>query len=593
MTQQSSFFSFQLPSQTSSSLSFCKPTSSGLSQWLATLPKANTGEYTRLLLRTLSELNQLSVGPDQRLQMLELVRPEILQLVRQLEQQHLLNSVILNERSSKVAKLCLTLLYQLYLGYKRLVTDWQGKKSTSLAIALQRGLFSLYQSLALFYLTYQAVPASLWHELHQQFILARYHDLADQLITDNPPGNLASLTPGQVYSCALLLGCARANQIRQRDIKLLTEALPGWCSLAQLQDTQASDSLFAVALNSNSPPRYKTQLDASTLDRGVGLNTSRLISALRNSSEGRQEIDKQGFSTQLIEQLVQAWSDMAKRDFSRVPGQGQLLVTLGMSAVHFYLSNQLPFEDSLNLPPPPTLPLESLNLEETSDIWSQALDAGPSEGTGSGLDSIDYHAEQDEGPPSGGMLLRDYSELFPVLDVNIVNQSHNGYCLEWPQQAPANLLTGDILALRSNDSPQWAIAVTRWIRQLANNGAQIGVELLAVQATPCGIRLIRSGKPASDYLRALHLPQLSNLDSPAQIITPRVPFRENCSVQINIHGVESLAVLTKLCKQTPSCSLFAYEPSQQQHPTTQPAQAASEPRDPDNPDPFSSLWQVL
>lgn len=584
MTQQSSLLTFQLPSDTSSSLSLCKPSTTALSKWLAALPKINTGEYSRQLLKMLSELNRLEAAPELRLQLLELVRPETLQLVRQLEQQHLLSTVILNERSSKVAKLCQVLLYQLYLGHKRLITDLKGKKSTHLNMALQRGLYSLYQILALSYLTYQPVPPSLWHELHQLFIQARYHDLVEQPVADNQLHGLDSSTPGQIYTCALLLGCAPANQVRQRDIKQISDLLPSWSHLARIQDIQAQDSLFFVALNSNSPPRYKVLLNSSSLELGIGLNTALLVNALRNSPD----LDKQQLSPQLIEQLAHAWGDVAKRDFNRTPGQGKLLVTLGMSAVHFYLSNQQPFEDSLDLPPAQPLEMAPEEPEEIPDIWSLAADAAP-ESSGVDKGAIDYHSESDS-PPSHGMLLRDYGELYPIVEADIVNQSHNGYCLEWKQQAPANLQTGDILALSNTDSIQWAVAVIRWISQQANTGAQIGVELLAVHAEPCGIRLIRSGQPASNYLRALRIPQVSNLDSPPQIITPRVPFREGCSVQINNHGQESLATLTQLCKQTASCNLFAYETSQEQAQQT----AAHETKDPAaSEDPFGTLWQVL
>ncbi len=557
MSQNNSLITLKLPAPETATLSFCKPTARDMGRWLSGLPKANTGEYSRLLYQALTELNKLNAAPELRLQLLELLRPEVTLIINQLEKNHLLSAVILDVRASKVANLCQTLYFHLNMGYKGVVDSLQHKKSPTLALALQRALYGLYSSLALSLLTYRPVPTGLWHEMHQLFSLALHHGLNHQKVPDTLLAPLSGQTLEQAYVCALLMGCARANQMRQPDIKALADALPGWSRMAHLQDIQAEDSLFAVALNTDTPPRYRALLNLGGQKALLGLNPEALVRALQEGNNER--VSLANIPAGLTEQLVLAWGDIAKRDFKRTASNGKLLVTLGMSAVHFYLSGQIPFEDTLDQPAAAPLQLVPETTESQPDIWSFATDVLDDDRPRDRIESYEYNQpESDEVP---GIILQDLGELYPLLETGIVNQSPGGYCLEWEQDAPANLQTGDILALRNADSNNWSIATIRWIRQSTRGGAQIGVELLAARTTPCAVQLIRSGKPASNYLRALRIPEIPVLSRPAQLITPKIPFREGCSVQINVNGQEERALLTRQVKQTASCGLFEYEAS--------------------------------
>ena len=67
----------RVPTPDCQGLSFCEPNTRDLKIWLAGLPKANLGETARLLYQAMRELNQLRTPTQNRLQLLELMRPEI------------------------------------------------------------------------------------------------------------------------------------------------------------------------------------------------------------------------------------------------------------------------------------------------------------------------------------------------------------------------------------------------------------------------------------------------------------------------------------------------------------------------------------
>ena len=123
-------------SPTQSRLSFCEASPRDLKRWIADLPKANIGETARLLYQGLSELNQLLTPSDNRLQLLELLRPEVYFVCKHLERHFLHQAIMLDERSRKISNLCQALQSQLAIGYKHIILRIAPKYSRDRAAAV-------------------------------------------------------------------------------------------------------------------------------------------------------------------------------------------------------------------------------------------------------------------------------------------------------------------------------------------------------------------------------------------------------------------------------------------------------------------------
>ena len=108
MDSHSTTIRLRVPTPKQTHLSFCQPTVRDLKAWLENLPKANTGETARLLYLALQELNNLITTAEIRVQLLELLRPEVMFITAQLERHFINNAVMLDARSQKVANLCQT-----------------------------------------------------------------------------------------------------------------------------------------------------------------------------------------------------------------------------------------------------------------------------------------------------------------------------------------------------------------------------------------------------------------------------------------------------------------------------------------------------
>jgi hypothetical protein len=583
------------PVPTQSSLSFCDATPKDLKRWIATLPKANLGEMARQLYQGLGELNQLLTPSDNRLQLLELLRPEVHYVCKHLERHFLNQSVVLEERPRKVANLCQALQNHLAIGYKQIIARVGPKltkdRTTLLATALQRALHCLTGPLIRANQLYCPVQDGLWLELHQIYQIARHCRLQNTAVADNLATHTRTLTVEQTYIMALLMGSSRCNQMRQHNIGRLAEVLDAWSTLVKLQAPADESSLFALAPTADAGPRYRSLYTPEQLPNLLGFSPQALSAAIQRYLETPAEQRSQsylvvpaGFSVDLLQHLAAAWGDVSERAFQRTPGQGTLTLCVGMSALHYFLSGQRSFNDVLQVPSvskTANFTLQPLHAGH-SDTWGQTRDVEHS-GTADTMLPFEEIAYQPANDNAGSAF--DNQQSFPTYSLNIVNHSPGGYCLAWPKEVPDQLQAGEMVGIQDHGQG-WSIAAVRWVRQVRGGGMQMGIELIAPFAQACGMQLVRT-EQNSQYLRALLLPEVRAIDVPPTVMAPRLPFEEGSKVLINTSGEERRAGLNKRRSTTGSYNQFEYQ-MQEAPKKIVPAGDDSGPEQE-----FDSLWSLL
>jgi hypothetical protein len=592
MSRPSPHLLLRAPTPSQLSLSFCEANPRELKRWIAALPKANIGEMARQLYQGMAELNQLVTPSENRVQLLELLRPEVQYVCKHLERHFLNQAIVLDERARKVANLCQALQNQLAIGYKQIIVDIVPKLGKDrvqlLAVAIQRALHCLNGPLVRASLLYCPVPEGLWLELHQLYQIAREFKVQNTLVADELALATRSMTPEQTYACALLLGSSRCNQMRQSAISKLAEALDAWSALVKIQPASEPSSLFAIAPGVDGPPRYKTLFSDEQVANLPGLDPRPLAEAIKTYLELPAEQRGQsrlampnGISSDLLQLVAAAWGDVAERTFQRTPGQGTLTLCVGMSSLHYHLGGERSFSDILRRPAGRAAEFGAVS---TPDIWGHAFDA---EKMNPGFEEIQYSQPGATGESANSA---STSEDFPTYVLQIVNHSPGGYCLAWLKDVPAQLQAGEMVGIQDAPSQGWSIAVVRWVRQVRSGGTQMGIELVAPNAQPCGLQLVRSNEPNSQYLRGLLLPEIRAIDIPATLLAPRLPFQEGNKVVINTNGDESRAGLGKRVASTGSFNQFEYRALEH---ADDPGKAPGVAGGAAPEDDFDSLWKDL
>jgi cyclic-di-GMP-binding protein len=601
MDKQNSHLMLRVTTPDKQSLSFCNANPRDLKIWIAGLPKANIGETARLLYQALVELNQLLTPSDNRLQLLELLRPEVHFVCKHLERHFLNQSIVLDERPRKVANLCQALQNHLAIGYKLIISRLLGQgaqdRTPLLSIALQRATHSLCGPLIRASQLYCPVPEGLWLELHQLHRIAREHNLHNNRIRDPLARHSDGLSTEQSYLTALLLGCARCNQLRQNSIALLAEALEPWSKLATLQPADAPSSLFAIAPQQDAPPRYTSLFQPGELKANLGINPSELVDAIKEYlllptealHQARLQIPA-GMSQDMLQHLASAWGDIAERSFQRNQAQGHLNLCIGMSALHYFLAGKRAFNAVLQLPNETASAVFDIQ-KGAPDIWTNAFDAERP----NNWDALPEEMIQYTNPAQGDSFTNEASqaESYPTFQLSIVNTSPGGYCLSWSKDVPNQLQAGELVGIQSAPNQAWSVAVVRWIRQVRGRGTQIGIELIAPQAQSCGLQLVRKTEQSSQYLRALLLPAISAISRPASLITARLPFQEGNKVSINLNGNERRAVLSRRQASTGSFNQFEYRTVGESPPAPGKPVTSTINQSPRGEEDFDSLWKSL
>ena len=566
-------------------LSFCDATPRDLKRWIANLPKANIGETARLLYQALGELNQLLTPSDNRLQLLELLRPEVHYVCKHLERHFLQQAIVLDDRSRKIVNLCQALQSHLAMGYKqvvaRIVPKFSKDRARLLSTALQRAMQALNGPLLRASQLYSPVPESLWLDLHQLYRIACQLRLEHLSVSDDLASQVHQLNVEQTYVVALLLGASRSNQLRQGQIARLAEVLEAWSTWVKLDPPRAAANLFAVSPELDVGPRYRSKFRAEQQPTLQGFDPQPLVQAIASYLEQPNDSTlsvPNGMSSDTLHHLQAAWGEAAERSFQRTEGNGILTLCVGMSALHYYLGGERSFSEILKTSATRKARFD-VSPGKSNDTWNQAFDATPSgESDLLPYEEIEYPANPSDDDGTGS----DNQHHFPTYDLPIINHSPGGYCLGWPKEVPEQLQAGEMVGIRDASEQAWSIAVVRWIRQVRNGSMQMGIELIAPHAQPCGLQLVREEKEQKHYLRGLLLPEISAIDLPATMIAPRLPFQEGQHVMINTNGEEHRVGLDRRVTSTHSFNQFAYH--QEDASTGSGSEAEGD---------FDSLWKSL
>lgn len=561
----------RLPAQDLSRLTLVSHQPRKLREWVAALPMINVGESSRQVFQTQQELSRLRLAPETRLELLEILRPVVYALVDALAKHYLNQSVMLPERATKVATLAQAMQGHLAVGYKQvvletLVTLEQPKPAPEAtrraALALHRAITELTGNLLRSTQLYLNTPPRLWQELHALYLSAAAHGLAGATVADPVlQRQTEHSTVEDAYKRALLLATCKPNKLRQTEIAQIHQLAELWARLITLKEVQGNSELFVFDLTRDAPPTYRTQAQATGTAQVRAIDPGRLVERL---TELKREVQAHGprgrgetaLSLSLVEHLIQAWSELSERSFSRVAHEGTLQACLGLTATHYFLSGGRDFEVMMRGEQGRYLMADEVNpflkpkqIEHRADdrtgkdVWSLAFGGEVSA-------KSDFNLQFQE-------QTRDHIR-HDIYSCEIVNISPGGYCVQWSGEAPASVRAGEILGLREEGNASWSVGVIRWVKQLPGQGAQLGIEVLAPKAKPCGARVIKKTGESTEYMRTLLLPELKTIGRPATLITPALTFRTGYKVGLNFNGEETKAHLAKQVSATPSFCQFEF-----------------------------------
>ena len=548
-------------SNASSELSFCATDAASLEQWTADLPLVNTPETARLLVQATSEVANLSCPPQDRLALLEVIRPTVRYICTRIDRSTLGKSTKNAEASPHAMHR--NMCHALGVTFDQTLVAMESEKPPSkdlLARVGHRLMTELAHTILRCFQYYVPVPDRFWAQLHSAFTELERRELLDYKLKDEE-GSTRDLTILETYLRVLLLQTCKPNKLNHMELTHLFNALEGWCMHATL-NTPVADAIFAVDLASNRPPLFSAlQRDSGTLR---GLRTEVLAYELEAylNAVSTSVAMPENIETGLIEHAVAAWGSMHPREFKRVSTETPLKLSIGLRATHYFLSGGVDFNDQVTnaetflrreVNPFLEVDYESVpkNDQQDDDPWSQAHDLKvkiPENPNIESPDKILLAAQQNQAAPERKY---DHYELVAV------DTSPNGYRVRWGEDVPREAQVGELIALREESDSRWCVAIIRWISK-TGEFAEMGVELLSPKAIPVAIRPILKKGGSAEFQRALILPGLDGIEQPSTMITPKLPFHEQQKISIQRQGLQTTGLLMDLAENTQSFNQFTF-----------------------------------
>ncbi len=595
-----------------------------IEKWLATLPRANTGEMAKQIYLKLSQSNAQNIDPLIRLKFLICLQPEIERLYNTLEKHFHHTSASLTPKQTRIAELARTMLNEQALGYKTIVE----KHLHNLNGSINKKLLGPSMSYAMYYLSrlighcyqlYLEPPKRLWQELHTLFQLAEFNSLDRFTIPLPKPKKTASLR--NIYKSSLLLALANPNQLRTNDFWALqfdsldlsrSIELSHSISVVPLSD----DFEYVVNLRSNTAPFHRSLLTDESDHNYVGINVQKLLVFLQTCLEKQSSRPKE-LSTILIRHLINALGNMSTRSFSRTPCDDSMEIAVGLASTHFLIKKgkKNNAEDSADAPKDALSALEgslkevqlvdkneamtphsinsdmehygSVERDQNKDQWTAQFKPKVSINDSESIQRK-YHLKTI--PKPEGKTPKEYQKI----PAAILNISPGGYCLKLNGLLPKQTQTDEIIGILEIDETGkeiWNIGIIRWIKRESSTKLLAGIQLIAPNAEPVTTSIKQSSEKLAASHSSLLLPSLPHIGQPATLLTPTLSYKVGKLISLidDLHTSE--VKLEKLLQEGRSYSRFTFRELSSEK-TPQKATVRNK-ENPDLLDDFSSVWEIL
>jgi hypothetical protein len=566
----------RLPQQDLDACSLFDCTPEAVSQWTHDLQLGSTQRAGVSLRTAISELNRVELPPQTRFALLELLRVPTHSVISALTRSCLNQPIVLDGDSQLQADLISDLCSLLAAGYTLTAVHTiqnndavAGVNPAKLACeSLHRAMVHSGQRILTAYVLYQPVELNGWAGLHKLYALSERQQLARLPVDDELRKTRSSIA--QEYMPPLLLACSKPNQLRQHDITGAYRAFQEWRDLAELQDPELGEGLFAVDMQSDQAPAFAELLVRRGSTHFRYINTKALIAHLEElkHSRGTQglrviEFDRETrLDTNLLEHLIKSLGEISQRNFARQQSRTTLHIASGLSNVHYYVAGERSLEEvfhGLDYEPPADSELGQnpfLSRASHADQWQEA---NPD-------DEIDEHAtsaEIDLGVDAGqlphAVEQQDQQARSPtrhvVFSVKTTNTSPGGYCVEWTDP-PDSIHIGDLVCMREVDMEQadWTIAVIRWVSQVKHAPTLLGLELISPRGSAYAAQVKMPNGELSKPIRVLLLPEIALVGQSHTLVVPRMVFKEGQRITLTR---EDESVLVKLKRQVASTGYFS------------------------------------
>lgn len=482
-------------------------------KWLASLPPRRLSEHAREIYTALSTYNRTALEAPQRLELLELYRAPVKRVVEKLQEHYVGLPLPLPARHQSAADQHHHFQLELAYGYKYVVLAHleSAHPPVEAALPLHRVIRHLSEVLLACYLSYSPQPRNVWREIHALYLEAERLGITGLTVDDPLDRARGGGTIAEAYKRALLLDLGDPYHLPSRMILKIDRYLEAYAGLASLHrsfERVESTCHFLVDFGADrAGVLYSHDTVLERPERHGLLNTVELarqihqqLTALRHGRASAAEdlpsdLYKDG-GQEMLARLINVWGVNPKRTFRRSRRQsGQVTVAIGLEEANYWLNGG-------------------------RRLVRSAERTGPFPHGDSGAVALNRAGAGPAGDP-------------PAATWKVQNESAGGMSLRRSGTIRRRVKVGDLIVLRLAPEESWSVAVVRWVKSANAASVEIGTQRLAPAATPVLVKVVSERGKESGFMPSLLLPEVTALDEPPTLVTPRHVFRPERAIHVD------------------------------------------------------------
>ena len=534
-------------------------------EWISGLPLANLGETARQVYNALLEFNSLNINVSDRMSIMEQFRPTAQYITNSLKKHFVGQMFPLSAKNRKIAELAREIFSQMAAGYKIIIVDTQAAPAKIdprfMATSIHRAMRYLSGVLLGTYQIYDPYPPGVWGEIHQLLQLAESNNLHEIRIADTDFTLVKESTISDVYKQSMLLALACPYRLRRGEVEQVNSALERWASHTKLmsgQQASSSQGIFVVNLSKDAAPSYLILQNEKDLSNCRILDPQGLTTVIREEmiqtrERGNGQHAANGnVSLDIMRRLMLAWGVVPKRRFNRIKKSATVLVAMGLSTAHHFISHEADATPHGEQRPDFTRPAEFTSVPSTNEHHEMPP-----------LWELKGHSIEWSKREAGEQARRTPASHYNCQTWHMTNVSAGGYCLLWDNAETTQAQVGELLCIQEQglgDADHWGIGVIRWMKSSPDQGLELGIQMLAPSAAPVATRIANENAMSGEFQRSLLLAQIKAIDQPASVLVPSLNHQVGQVLTVNAHGNESQIQLTKLLENTGTFAQFQFTP---------------------------------
>jgi len=558
-----------------------------LAAWLASFRVGEYDDAAERLLAVLHNYNRCPMKPGARYQFIEQLQPVILEYVDALGDRLSGNTFPLADKPRAKFRLIAALIRETADGYKQVLRDLtqDAKQGTYTEPVLVRSLFHavnyLSKSLLAAYSAYVPEPEGVWGELHRLYRFAEQHDLLARSIGKandaQPDGD--PYTIKHIYKRIVLLSLANPYHLMSGEAGAIYAHLNAWATHGRLTAADhnlALDGKYCIALDDELSPQYALQHDLPQRSDDLRvLDVSRLVehitSELNKYTEPEASTDtpamtlRERIHRDMLQRLQHAWGGRRARQDERVPNSADVVMAAGMSASHYFVSNELPFtpeRDEVRFHRPGGVK-QTFSLVPIEDEPWKAADKLDKLEVGVAKPRLSQFAGAEDlwekiyaSKANTGKRAEDTELDFTAQLWHQINGSNGGMGVSCDGRGK-RIRVGDVVVLKyaNNLDADWQAGIVRWLCDWRDEQLEIGIMVTPGGLQPVAVRSIGGVGNGGEYFRSLLLTE----GAAEHLLVPSAIYDVGTCLVLN-RGENLMYVrLARMHEATASFSRFEYE----------------------------------